>query len=361
MLYLQKKSKNWWIKFRVGKTIIRTSSGTSDKKTASAIEKTLLLARQRKMPGEALHKLLDNLLEPTAGNQPTGTPLTTTYELYTQLLRAKNKSISKKELGSRKARLYKLWEWITKNRPDIGTIEQVDRLCAMTYAQHLAQKGITSKTRASTISAFSTIWKALATIRETITHNPWYAVAPEVKDTRRGQPFTKEQAETIITAAEEAGHGWGLACRIALYTGLRYGDIVHLEWSNINTVTQTLTITPSKTARHDITINLPLARPLLNAFRQEEQKQGPIFPELKTIYPHQHKTHPFRLILEIAGLDPNKYTFHSWRHTFRTRLAEAGISDDIAKRLGGWTNDKMSMHYAHGGRETEMRKAVNRI
>ena len=51
-------------------------------------------------------------------------------------------------------------------------------------------------------------------------------------------------------------------------------------------------------------------------------------------------------------------TFHSWRHTFRTRFAEAGVSDEIAKRLGGWTVDKTAMRYDHDGRIAELAAAV---
>ena len=56
MVYLQRTSKNWWIGFRVGKKIVRVSSGTPDKEKAKAIEKTLMLARRKDMPSEALGK-----------------------------------------------------------------------------------------------------------------------------------------------------------------------------------------------------------------------------------------------------------------------------------------------------------------
>jgi integrase len=51
------------------------------------------------------------------------------------------------------------------------------------------------------------------------------------------------------------------------------------------------------------------------------------------------KVSPFKDVLAKAGIKEGGHTFHSWRHTFRTRLSEAGVSDDLAKRLGGWTED----------------------
>jgi integrase len=32
-------------------------------------------------------------------------------------------------------------------------------------------------------------------------------------------------------------------------------------------------------------------------------------------------------------------SFHSWRHTFRTLLAKAGVAKATAQKLGGWTTD----------------------
>ena len=63
------------------------------------------------------------------------------------------------------------------------------------------------------------------------------------------------------------------------------------------------------------------------------------------------------IILQLVG---KGYTFHSWRHTFRTRLSEAGVSDDLAKRLGGWTEDATAARYDHAERVEELRAAVEK-
>jgi len=68
----------------------------------------------------------------------------------------------------------------------------------------------------------------------------------------------------------------------------------------------------------------------------------------------------FASILERAGVKGD-YTFHSWRHTFRTRLSEAGVSAEAAKRLGGWTVDATAEHYNHDMMIGELRKAINKI
>jgi len=68
----------------------------------------------------------------------------------------------------------------------------------------------------------------------------------------------------------------------------------------------------------------------------------------------------FSHILKKAKVDVEAHTFHSWRHTFRTRLSEAGVSDDLAKRLGGWTEDATAARYDHAERIAELRAAVEK-
>jgi len=41
-------------------------------------------------------------------------------------------------------------------------------------------------------------------------------------------------------------------------------------------------------------------------------------------------------------------------------LAEAGVSDDLAKRLGGWTSETTAARYDHAARIDELRRALER-
>ena len=83
-----------------------------------------------------------------------------------------------------------------------------------------------------------------------------------------------------------------------------------------------------------------------------------VLPEFAKIYPGDPEDCTFSEILKAAGVDDPTITFHSWRHTFRTRLAEAGVSDDLAKRLGGWTQDATVKRYDHADKTEEIRRAL---
>ena len=65
----------------------------------------------------------------------------------------------------------------------------------------------------------------------------------------------------------------------------------------------------------------------------------------------------FREVLNAAGIGEG-WTFHSWRHTFRSRLSEAGVDMETAKRLCGHTQDETSRHYDHAAHIEEYRSAI---
>jgi len=83
-----------------------------------------------------------------------------------------------------------------------------------------------------------------------------------------------------------------------------------------------------------------------------------VLPEFAKVYPGDPEDCTFAAILKAAGVDDPTITFHSWRHTFRTRLAEAGVSNDLAKRLGGWTQDATVQRYDHADKTEEIRQAL---
>jgi integrase len=69
---------------------------------------------------------------------------------------------------------------------------------------------------------------------------------------------------------------------------------------------------------------------------------------------------PFSAILRAVGLDNKLYSFHSWRHTLRTRLAAAGVATETAMRICGHTTAAMSRHYDHDDHLDEITAAIEK-
>ncbi len=359
-LYKQPKSRFWWFQIMTpeGKRI-RKSTLTADRAKAEVVEKTFLMGIRREAPVDRLHAMLDAVL----GREARSTlGLDQVWHIYTEWIRATGKELERTTLNARECAVRRLADWAKTDYPAAAQVEAVDRAAATAFAASLADQEMKGKTRQNILGNLSTVWEALRKSRDGIT-NPWPLVRPEVRDSERGKAFTRAQEAAVLKAAKSAGSGWHLACQIARHTGLRYGSVSKLTWAEIDLKTGVIRHTPNKTKKHDIDVVVPIVKPLLKILkdaRHDDPEGEHVLPIHATVYPRSHAKNAscrFSNILTEAKVGEG-YTFHSWRHTFRTRLSEAGVSDDLAKRLGGWTEDATAARYDHAERIGEMRKAV---
>jgi integrase len=376
-LYKRPLSQFWWFQIWTteGKRI-RKSTGTDDKAKAAIIEQTFAMAYGKKTPAAKLHAMLDAV----CGSGRQSVALSELWPTHVKWIELSGKSILKHTLENRKYSIARFARWAEVNWPAAKTADSVDRAVAAAFAAFLADSGIMSNTRRHVIADLSTVWEVLKRGDDDL-KNPWPAVMPEVTDSERGKPFTREQDAAILEAAEKVGGGWSLACQIARHTGLRYSSVARLKWREIDFEKGVIRHMPPKTARHNIEVVLPLTRHLRDVLEKASaERQAPMLPgrqkrksraqDPANVLPLHAAYYPdpeysggpgaFAEVLKAAGLEGKGYTFHSWRHTFRTRLSEAGVSDDLAKRLGGWTEDATAARYDHAERLEELRAAVEK-
>ena len=376
-LYKRPTSRFWWFKIRTpDRKCLQKSTNTEDRAKAAMVEQAVIKAYGKTTPIAKMHAMIDMIY----GADASGMPLAEIWPAYSQWREATNKTIGETTLRKRRNAIERFIEWAKKSWPNATTAESVDRQVAVAFAASLAAEGTKGKTRKNIIGDLSTLWESLRHVRDDL-KNPWPLVRPDAHDSERGKPFTREQEKAILQAAAKAGGGWYLASLIARYTGLRYSSVARLTWKEIDFKKGLIRHTPPKTARHNIEVLLPLAaklRPTLEKAWAERKAAAPqtevkgsvrtrpldagyVLPLHAAYYPApEMKGGPgaFAPILAAAKIGPG-YTFHSWRHTFRTRLSEAGVSDDLAKRLGGWTEDATAARYDHAERVTEMLAAVD--
>ena len=357
-VYKQSGSRYWWTCVYVpgsakggrSRRYIRQSTGTEEKAKAEAIEQTIKLAMRRTAPAEHLHALIDAL---SGTDRPEKIPLGGMWAEFSRLWAVGGRRIAERTMTTRQRIVERLCTWIELAQPNARNVEDVDRRTATAFAAALAKSGAKGKTRRNIIAELSAVWSVLGAVHGIA--NPWQGITLETADSEVGKAFSRAQEAALIAAADAAGHDWGVMCRVARFSGLRYGDVARLTDANVDAENMALRIQPSKTARHGIAVVLPLPAEVFALLRRDP---GPLFPEAFGCLPRQMWRHPFARVLDAAGLAGKGFTFHSWRHTFRTRLSEAGVGDDIAKRLGGWTQDKTAMRYDHAERIAEMRAAV---
>jgi integrase len=129
----------------------------------------------------------------------------------------------------------------------------------------------------------------------------------------------------------------------ALYAGLRRGEIFQQRWEDIDFDREILSVSRSKTPGGQAR-EIPLANELLQALLPLQETVGFVFTykgrseaDYKTAWNHLVKTFLSRHFL-----------FHELRHSFNTRLMEAGAIQDVRRALMGHSTGKdVNAIYTH--------------
>ncbi len=129
----------------------------------------------------------------------------------------------------------------------------------------------------------------------------------------------------------------------ALDTGMRRGEILGQRWEHVDLTRGLISVTRSKTAGGEGR-EIPLTRRLQTLLAAHPQPHGPIF---------SFKDRPIRVVktawkaaIRRAGI--RYYRFHDLRHTFNTRLMEAGVMQEIRKALMGHSSgEDVNSVYTH--------------
>jgi integrase len=206
-----------------------------------------------------------------------------------------------------------------------------------------------------------------------ITHNPAEALERLPEDsfpTRR--PFTVKEVNALVKAAEG---DWKGAIMFGYYTGARLSDIARMRWESIDLEEKLIRFTPSKTRK-------PLELPLHPVLERQLLKRPGIakaflFPSLaatKGTGGRYGLSGQFKAIMDKAGVNGSvtrerkgkggrttySLSFHSFRHTLTSLLANEGVAEETRMKLTGHKQRDIHAGYTHLERAT-LRRALEKL
>ncbi|MFA6568133.1 MAG: site-specific integrase [Victivallales bacterium] len=209
--------------------------------------------------------------------------------------------------------------------------------------EYMASLDVASKTHNNQKITLSAIWKA---IRE---DNIWAEVESKALKTVPMRKFTEDEIKAIMLNVSFDPF-WRPACTIALYTGLRFEDIVFLGQSQVKKEMRFIELPPKKTERTGRSVYIPL-HPIVQTELKRVRASGEhYFSEELKIYREHRGTLPkqFHRILEDLKITRNstgRVGFHSWRVTFASKAEDDGIPRETIRAILGHTTMLMSRHY----------------
>lgn len=192
----------------------------------------------------------------------------------------------------------------------------------------------------------STINRELACLKRmySLAVNWGYANSNPVKkvkffreDTTKERILTLEEETKLILAC--CDHVLQIVV-VALNTGMRIGEILNLEWNQLDLKNRVIIVEHTKNGKiRKIPINSTLRNLFVNARILGKYVFG------NGINPYGSIKKGFHAAIRRAGIPHLR--FHDLRHTFATRLVSNGIDLATVKELLGHSTIMMTMRYTH--------------
>ena len=163
------------------------------------------------------------------------------------------------------------------------------------------------------------------------------------------------EADKLLEAAHESGHAdLHAAIVIALNTGMRLGEILRLEWIDVDMAHGIITVREEADRKPGgkVFINTEVEAVLKKRISSRRHSQLVLAPP-KGGKERSSLTHRFSDLVENLGFNADiedarhKVVFHTLRHTFASWLALAGTDIYRIKALMRHKTITMTMRYAH--------------
>jgi integrase len=174
--------------------------------------------------------------------------------------------------------------------------------------------------------------------------------------------LSEEEAKRLLDAS--SGYYY-TAILLALHTGMRFGELMALDWKNVKFHHKLIEVKHSfsngvmTSPKSNKIRQIPMTRDLFDHLIKQEDKEGFVLkgPDKIRFRPECSRT-TLKEICKKANLRP--IGWHKLRHTFASRLAEKNVSMAAVQILMGHSDIRTTMRYAHLG-EHILREAVTAL
>jgi len=276
---------------------------------------------------------------------------------------------------------YSYYHQILQNHilPELGSrkLNNITQDDIQAFADSLQDKGIGVNTACGIIGMMQRIFTA-AIKKNLVLANPCRDLELPAKDIPQFAPLTRAEQQKLENAA--AADKDGTAVMLALYTGMRIGELCALRWDDIDfenriiNVRRTiqrisnmehgggktfLNIGSTKSAFSNRSI--PLTEKLHQLLKEEQKKSNSdyVISCRGNIAEPRIVRYRYHRILEAAGI--RLIHFHGLRHTFATRCIETGMDVAALSRLLGHSSIKMTLDIYTGATMEHKAESIQKL
>lgn len=285
-----------------------------------------------------------------------------------------------------KSKTYEHYKYLSESHivPKLGSMElteitvmEMQRLVSelLREGNRSTGKGLASSTVNTIITVLQSSFRTAQNIGE-ITDNPADKIKRPKKEETRVECFSTLEQKRIEQFVMEHSKPKMFGVLICLYTGLRIGELLALEWTDIDLEKGLLSVNKSSrdnksgkggkrivdtpktnTSRRVI----PLPRQLIPLLKKHRHNTNTIWVVSDKGQPISTRSYQrsFELLLKNAGVEHKG--FHALRHTFATRAIECGMDVKTLSEILGHKNPTVTLNlYVHSLLEHK-KEMMNRI
>jgi integrase len=227
----------------------------------------------------------------------------------------------------------------------------------------MAKEGQSPRSIEYCLAVIRQIFNTAKRLKKYSGENPTSDIKFPKPDNQKMRFLTHSEADLLLSTLQEKSKDTHDMTLLALYCGLRQGEILSLQWQDVNLEKGILTIRDAK-AGSRIAFLTAKTSAMLESRKAMKNDSDLVFPGRKGQM--ERISHTFWRTVEDLGFnkgvtDPRlKVTFHSCRHTYASWLVEAEQDLYIVQKLLGHKTNQMTMRYSHVG-ENQFRAAVNAL
>jgi integrase len=233
--------------------------------------------------------------------------------------------------------------------PFFGDME-IEKISGMHIERYKAAKRADGLVEKTVNNHLTVLGKCLRTAQE------WGIVEKLPKITNLKVPpvrfdfLSPEEVDLLLGDTREPF--WTVMVRLAVRTGMRRGELMGLDWSDVDlergivTVRRSLVCGQLSTPKNNRTRYIPLTHDAWEMLATRSKSQGLVFerpdgrPLDKSVAGPAIERMCKRVGLRLIG-------WHTLRHTFASQLAVRGVPLPVIKDLLGHSSITMTMRYAH--------------
>jgi len=350
------------------------SLGTSD---PSEAKKELLKVIDSHTSVEALskveqsaQKLAEVFVESVTGRKAEGLPLSEAQKKWVSIT-PEHDDISDSTKGFYNSVFKRFVEWASDQ--GLADCREITQEHAKAYAKHLWEDGLNGRTYNGHLKHLSRVFSAIDATIALPARNPFDKRIVQRKrkaalGTVQHEALEPKQLESVLKAASEHGRDWRDFFALGANTGLRLKDAALLEWKSVGA--SFIEVTPHKTSKAGSKARIPISRSLRQVLdeRKADGKGRYVIPSIAERYQKSmdYVAKTAKAIFDQAlgvGVTrsapgqhrkraANIFSYHSFRTTFMSLLAQRDVSARDAMRILGWESPEMIQVY-----ERELEKA----